>query len=142
MADDWVEQRFKRYQDRLADEARKRSLHDKALASYDALFDKLQQRVDKDVTTYNRLFGSVQDCKAVFRRVAEGFEISRNNVTTYVKKNNGTVINVRHQIGDLPRYDTLEVAVTERDAVGYKHEDKFLSVDEASEAITGQVLCQ
>jgi hypothetical protein len=58
MADDWVELRFKKHKEQLAEEARKRRLSEDVRASYDTMFQDLRDRIQKDILAYNALFTS------------------------------------------------------------------------------------
>jgi len=148
MADDWVQRRFNRYQERLAAEKRKLQSEQNAQASYDAFFDRLKKRVEEDVATYNHLFTD-QECHADFKATRDGFTVTRgdrarrNSPVLSVTKNGGAVIGIKMEVVDvIPSFDSMEIAPDENGEVCYKHAKRFLRDEcEASEAILNRLLC-
>ena len=147
MADDWVQQRFKKRKERLAEEAHKRRLNADVRASYDAMFQDLKDRIQKDVLVYNALFSS-DDCVVDLRGNGREYWVHRKGDTLVtVTMSEGSVIQVRYGnsrlLSDESSFDRLEIATDPNDRIRFKHKNEFLSdVSEAAERILDRVLCK
>ena len=143
MADDWLQRRHQRSQERVATEKQNQLRQQKAADSYDAEFDRLQKRVQTDVVEYNRLFTRPEQ-RAAFRSGPRQFSVVCGRETVTATGTGGTIIKlvwVQRDAQSPRKSEFIEVVVDDQENLRYKHNDKLLAdVSDASESILGTVL--
>jgi hypothetical protein len=148
MADDWVKQRLKKFEEKTAADHQRQNWNHKAIARYDTMFDELKERVRADVEAYNKVFASHRQCAASFAPDGSGFRVScqMGGMIAFVKRDNGQIISIGWGHDPMMRAeksDTLEIVADDQGDVRYKHKKGFLAdVSEASELILDPVLCK
>jgi hypothetical protein len=146
MPDKWIQDRFDKFQAKLAADQQRQQWNNKARQSYDAHFDALKSRVEQDIDAYNQLFSKVQDCKATFIPAHEnGFAAACKGNRVLLEKTNSSIIKIYWGggLGIAPdKSDTLEIVADDVGEVRYKHGKTFLAdVSDASQMILDPVLC-
>jgi len=151
MGTEWINERFKRYQDRIRKEAQERQWVENATAKYASLFDRLKNQVGIDIENYNRLFASNrEECRALFSETPDGFRVEVGPKAVRVTKNSGTtVIGIEYVSTDRPGVtsgggsDHLDVAPDDQGNIRYRHKAGALDdVNQASERILDPILCK
>jgi hypothetical protein len=148
MADDWVKQRLKTFEDNIAAGDQRQSWNQKAMARYDAMFDELKERVRADVEAYNKVFASHRQCAASFAPDGSGFRVSCQiaGMIAFVKREKGQIISIGWGHDPMMRTeksDTLEIVADDQGDVRYMHKKDLLAdVSQASELILDPVLCK
>jgi hypothetical protein len=151
MESEWIHRRFKKSQEREADEKLQGQRAQNAAAAFNSMFDNLKGQVEADIGTYNRFFLARPECKATFDSTVDGFRVEVRQKAVRVRKENGaTVIDVeyidtsRRELGVLSpgNFSHVEVVSGDNGNIGYKHKDEFLAdAKDVSERILDWVLC-
>jgi hypothetical protein len=139
MPEDWIGQKYRKFQQNVAERNKKDSWAVNAQNSYGTLFQRLQDRVESDVKEHNRLFGASLN----FDPLQVGFSVRNGgNETIIVRRaTSGTVIQIeRSLVGKKqPVSDHLDISPDENGNIRYFHNGVPLDdVSDASEIIFGQ----
>ena len=148
MANKWIDDRYRIFQEKLAKQRLIEQRNQNAIASYAAFFDSLKQQVQNDVKAYNDLFAAHPGCSAFFEQTQDGFKVTRGTLLMQVKRSSGTVISVEYQVTtriqvqDAPNNLAFEVAADENGVIGYKKNGDFWTdTADVARVILDQFLC-
>jgi hypothetical protein len=147
MTENWVQDRFKKYNERIKKEKLEAQWRQNALASYDSIFEELSRRVERDLIPYNRSFAQVQNCAAKMSSVPDGFEVAcAHRAAIVTKVNDSTVIKIswgaEDRMGTM-EHDKFEVEPDKEGNIRLKHQGNFLrDYSDASEVVLDRILCK
>ena len=139
MPENWIGQRYKSHQKRIADEEQKKTWQTNAQRTYPSMFERLQQRVEADVNENNRLFEN----KLKFHSDGDGFLVTdKNGLTAEVARAlPGTVIQIERFVEGKKVADHIDVIPDDKGNIRYRHNGKILDdVSDASEIIIGKLI--
>jgi hypothetical protein len=149
---EWINQRFKSYQDKRSLEEQHRRWEAKAHDSFQSYFDKLLKRIEEDVKTYNEKFAAFEECAVKFSPVGNaGCRVDGRKISVKVLKQPGScIITIEYETNQADKSNThIEVAPDENGSITYKDSDgKALATSRdpanpggASQMILDEVFC-